>query len=91
MANKTTTPWGTAEVVEEVKVPQRAPGRSFASVLQLLETSDGDRLVRIAYTTGGVARRGPVTLRPRDLEHLRAKLGDASPLAAALGWGGGEA
>ena len=56
-----------------------------------LETSDGDRLVRIAYTTGGVARRGPVTLRPRDLEHLRAKLGDASPLAAALGWGGGEA
>ena len=91
MANKTTTPWGTAEVVEEVKVPQRAPGRSFASVLQLLETSDGDRLVRIAYTTGGVARRGPVTLRPRDLEHLRAKLGDGSPLAAALGWGGGEA
>ena len=91
MANKATTPWGTAEVVEEVKVPQRAPGRSFASVLQLLETSDGDRLVRIAYTTGGVARRGPVTLRPRDLEQLRAKLGDASPLAAALGWGGGEA
>jgi hypothetical protein len=91
MANKATTPWGQAEVIEEVKVPQRAPGRSFASVLQLLETSDGDTLVRIAYTTGGVARRGPVTLRPRDLEQLRAKLGDASPLAAALGWGGGEA
>jgi hypothetical protein len=91
MAKKATTPWGPAEVVEEVKVPQRASGRSFASVLQLLATSDGDTLVRIAYTTGGVARRGPVTLRPRDLEQLRAKLGDASPLAAALGWGGGEA
>ena len=91
MANKATTPWGTAEVVEEVKVPQRAPGRSFASVLQLLETSDGEALVRIAYTTDGVARRGPVTLRPRDLAQLRAKLGEASPLAAAFGWGGGEA
>jgi hypothetical protein len=91
MANKATTPWGPAEILEEVKVPQRASGRSFASVLQLLETSGGDTLIRIAYTTGGVARRGPVTLRPRDLEQLRAKLGDASPLAAALGWGGGQA
>jgi hypothetical protein len=60
-------------------------------VLQLLETKDGETLVRIAYTTDGVARRGPVTLRPRDLEQLRAKLGDGSALAAALGWGGGEA
>ena len=91
MANKAATPWGPADVVEEVKVSQRAGGKTFASVLQLLETSDGETLVRIAYTTDGIARRGPVTLRPRDLEQLRAKLGDASPLAAALGWGGGEA
>jgi len=91
MANKAATPWGPATTLDELKVPQRAGEKRFASVLQLLETSDGDRLVRIAYTTGGVARRGPVTLRPRDLEHLRAKLGDGSPLAAALGWGGGEA
>jgi hypothetical protein len=42
--------------------------------------------VRIAYTTGGVVRRGPVTLRPRDLEAMRGKIGDGSPLAAALGW-----
>jgi hypothetical protein len=74
-----------------VKVSQRIASKSFASVLQLLETSDGETLVRIAYTTDGVARRGPVTLRPRDLEQLRAKLGDGSALAAALGWGGGEA
>ena len=91
MANKAATPWGPADVVEEVKVSQRAGGKTFASVLQLPETSDGETLVRIAYTTDGIARRGPVTLRPRDLEQLRAKLGDASPLAAALGWGGGEA
>jgi hypothetical protein len=91
MAQKATTPWGPAEILEEVKVSQRIASKSFASVLQLLETSDGETLVRIAYTTDGVARRGPVTLRPRDLEQLRAKLGDGSALAAALGWGGGEA
>jgi hypothetical protein len=87
MANKTTTPWGAADVVDEVKVSQKVAGKAFATVVQLLETSDGQTLVRIAYTTDGVARRGPVTLRQRDLEQLRAKVGEGSPLAAALGWG----
>jgi hypothetical protein len=91
MTNTADTPWGRAAIREEVKVSQRVAGKTFASVLQLLETGDGETLVRIAYTTDGVARRGPVTLRPRDLEQLRAKLGAASPLAAALGWGGGDA
>jgi hypothetical protein len=86
MATKVTTPWGPAEIVEEVKVPQRAGGKSFASLVQLLATAEGETLVRIAYTTGGVVRRGPVTLRPRDLEAMRGKIGDGSPLAAALGW-----
>ena len=89
MAHRAATPWGPAAIVEEVKVSQRAGGKAFASVVQLLETGSGDLLVRIAYTTDGVARRGPVTLRPRDLERLRGKLGDGSQLAAALGWGGG--
>jgi hypothetical protein len=87
----TTTPWGRAEVIEEVKVSQRVAGKSFGSVLQLLRTEGGEELVRIAYTTDGTARRGPVTLRPRDLEQLRAKLPDDSRLAAALGWSGGDA
>ena len=91
MAHKTSTPWGPAQIVEEAKVAQRAAGKNFASVVQLLETADGTALVRIAYTTDGVARRGPVTLRPRDIEQLRAKLGEGSPLATALGWDGGEA
>jgi hypothetical protein len=92
MARRAETPWGPAEIREEVKVTQRASGgKTFASVVQLLETSGGDTLVRIAYTTGGTARRGPVTLRPRDVEQLRSKLPEGSPLAAALGWGGGEA
>jgi hypothetical protein len=40
----------------------------------LLETSEGERLVRFAYATGGTVRRGPVTLRVRDLEKLRTAL-----------------
>jgi len=72
-------------------VAQRAGGKAFASVVQLLETADGTALVRIAYTTNGVARRGPVTLRPKDLEQLRARLAAGSRLAIALGWDGGGA
>jgi hypothetical protein len=87
MANRTATPWGQAEVVEEAKVQQRAGGKTFASVIQLLETEKGEAFVRIAYTTDGIARRGPVTLRPRDLERLRASLRPGSALARALGWG----
>jgi hypothetical protein len=91
MARKTTTPWGPAEVLEEVKVSQRAGTKTFASVVQLLEAGSGEALVRIAYTTGGAARRGPVTLRLRDLEQLRSKVAEGSQLAAAFGWGGGDA
>jgi hypothetical protein len=68
------TPWGPATVVEELRLPQQAGERRFASLVQLLENAKGERLVRFAYATDGVARRGPVTLRPRDLERLRAAL-----------------
>lgn len=78
------TPWGAAVVVEEAAVPQRAGDRRFSVVVQLLETRDGEKLVRFAYTTGGSARRGPVTMRARDLERLRAALERAPVLAQAL-------
>ena len=68
------TPWGTATLLEELKLPQQAGDKRFASLVQLLETRNGERLVRFAYATDGVARRGPVTLRRRDLERLRAAL-----------------
>jgi hypothetical protein len=55
--------------------------------VQLLEDARGERLVRFAYATDGTARRGPVTLRARDLEKLRAALADTPELAAALGLG----
>jgi hypothetical protein len=91
MATKAATPWGPATIVEEVKVAQRAGEKRFASVLQLLQTDRGEALVRIAYTTDGIARRGPVTLRARDIERLRGALAGESALATALGWRGGEA
>jgi len=85
---KTATPWGPAELVEELTVRQQAGERRFASVVQLLENARGERLVRFAYSTGGVARRGPVTLRARDIEKLHAALGQHPALAAALELGG---
>jgi hypothetical protein len=81
---KITTPWGPSELVEELTVRQQAGERRFASVVQLLETARGERLVRFAYTTGGIARRGPVTLRARDIEKLQAALAQHPALAAAL-------
>jgi hypothetical protein len=84
----TATPWGPARTVEQLSLPQRAGEKRFASLVELLETEKGDRLVRFAYTTGGVARRGPVTLRARDLERLRAALAEHPGLAEALLGGG---
>jgi hypothetical protein len=82
---KAATPWGPAELLEELKLAQRAGEKRFSSVVQLLEVDGGERLVRFAYTTDGSARRGPVTLRLRDLERLRAGLAERPALAEALG------
>jgi hypothetical protein len=78
------TPWGSANVVEELTLNQRAGERRFASIVQLLETASGERLVRFAYSTGGTARRGPVTLRERDLDRLRTALDKHPGLKEAL-------
>ena len=90
MATKTqpktiATPWGAAHPVEQVTLQQRAVDKRFSSLVQLLETDGGERLVRFAYTTGGTARRGPVTLRLRDLERLHAALAEHPGLADAFG------
>jgi hypothetical protein len=84
-AKTAATPWGPAELVDELTVRQQAGDRRFASVVQLLETRNGERLIRIAYTTDGTARRGPVTLRERDLVRLREGLDKHPDLAGALG------
>ena len=82
---KTATPWGNARKLEALTLSQRAGDRRFASVIELLETERGERLVRFAYTTDGAVRRGPVTLRARDVEKLRSALGEYPGLAEALG------
>ncbi|HKT45486.1 MAG TPA: hypothetical protein VJQ85_11840 [Gaiellaceae bacterium] len=82
---KTATPWGAADLVEELIVKQQAGDRRFSTRVELLETRSGERLVRFAYTTDGHARRGPVTFRPRDIERLRNQLARHPALAEALG------
>ena len=79
------TPWGAAALLEEAAIPQRVGEKRFSVVVQLLEASGGERLIRFAYTTDGSARRGPVTIRARDLERLRAALERAPVLREALG------
>ena len=84
----TATPWGAAHAVEQLTLQPRAGDKRFASLVQLLETEKGERLVRFAYTTDGSTRRGPVTLRGRDLERLRAALVEHPGLSEALLGGG---
>lgn len=84
MATKAATAWGEAAVVDQLTLAQAAGEREFAAVVQLLADGAGRRYVRFAYTTDGVTRRGPVTLREEDLERLRAELGEHPELAGAL-------
>lgn len=79
------TPWGKARSVEQVSVAQRAGERRFSTVVELLETDGGERLVRFSYTTDGTARRGPVTLRAKDVERMQKLLERTSELREALG------
>jgi hypothetical protein len=81
----TTTAWGEATIVEEITIKQTAEGRSFATMVQLLEGTSGEALVRFAYSTGGTARRGPITLRRADLARLKKALAKAPRLRDALG------
>lgn len=83
-ATRAATPWGPATLLEELRLQQQAGDKRFASFVQLLETRNGERLVRFAYATDGVARRGPVTLRARDLERLGAALAKHPGLEEAL-------
>jgi hypothetical protein len=85
---KTETPWGRAEVIEQLTLPQRAGEKRFATLVELLQTAKGERLVRFAYSTGGQARRGPVTVRLRDLDRLRTALSEHPQLAEALPFDG---
>ena len=83
---KTATPFGAATLVERVALPQRVGERRFARSSSCSRQTAASALVRIAYTTDGVVRRGPVTLRARDLERLRGALDEGAGARGALGW-----
>lgn len=82
--SKITTPWGLATLVEQLRLPQQVGDKRFASVVELLENDRGECLVRFAYSTDGTTRRGPVTLRERDVARLRKELAKKPGLADAL-------
>jgi hypothetical protein len=86
---KKATPWGPAVLVDRVTLAQRAGEKRFATIVELLQTGKGERLVRFAYSTDGTARRGPVTFRARDLDRLRAALSAHPELRGLLDLGGG--
>ena len=93
MATKKDTPWGKAVLVDEVVVPQQAPGeQTFSAHAQLLETDAGERLVRLAYSTGenATVRRGPVTMQVGDLAKLLEQVSGHPELAAAFGLNGSK-
>jgi hypothetical protein len=85
------TPWGRAALVEEVELQQDAGERRFGVRVELLEDGGGEQLLRVAYTTDGTARRGPVTLRVAELRTLLKLVRRRPRLAAALGLEGGGA
>jgi hypothetical protein len=89
--SKVATPWGRAALVDEVELEQEAGERRFGVLVQLLEAEGGEELLRVAYTTGGTARRGPVTLRTSEVKALRKLLARKPRLAAALAGAGGGA
>jgi hypothetical protein len=85
MTTKAATPWGPAELVEELTLPQQAGEKRFSSKLQLLETKKGERLVRFSYSGPGGGVRGPVTLRARDIGKLKKALAKHPELSETLG------
>ena len=82
---KAATPWGPADLVEELILQQRAGTKRFSSRVQLLETAKGERLVRFSYAGAGGGVRGPVTLRQQDLGRLKEGLAQHPALAEVLG------
>jgi hypothetical protein len=78
-------------VVDQAELEQEAGERRFGVLVQLLEGDGGEELLRVAYTTGGTARRGPVTLRAAEVVALHELVAGRTRLADALGLGGGGA
>ena len=44
-------------VVDEIRLAQHAGPKRFSTVVQLIESPDGERFVRFSYSTDGFGRR----------------------------------
>ena len=86
MATRAATPWGPADLVEELTVPQQAGTKRFASKVQLLETAKGERLVRFSYA--GAGRRHA---RAGDSSRARHRTAESRPRPASRAGSGARA
>jgi hypothetical protein len=84
MEAKTQTPWGRATVVEEVAVEHDALERRYDALVQLLETRDGEQLVRFGARAHGARRLSCLTLRADELHRLEEALIETQRLASVL-------
>jgi hypothetical protein len=78
-------PWGSGEVVEEASVPATAEAHAWEPTIQLLAYAEGGETLRFCYYDArGRFGRGPMLLRPEDVEPLRAALAGAPRIRALL-------
>src|SRR5689334_7679750 len=76
-----TLPWAKATVVEEVTVDGSSEGERHVEVglQRLVERGEGgDELLRFFYRVDGRMVRGPLTLRPSEVDEL-ARLVQSTP------------
>lgn len=74
------TAFGEATIAEQIVVDQG----DYQAMVELLDGEDGEQLVRFAYSTDGRVRRGPLTLREKDLAKIRKALTKTGRLREAL-------
>ena len=82
--DRRTTPWGRATLVEEVAVDHEVLDRGYTAVVQPLELTDGEQLVRFGARAQGALRLNCLTLRASELEQLEEGLLEAQRLASVL-------
>ncbi len=81
-----TLPWGRATVEDEVAVEGTAGGERHVQVgvARLRERDGGEELLRFFYRSEGRTARGPLTLRPAELDELAGMLSQAPELRRLL-------
>jgi hypothetical protein len=67
-------PWGRATVEEEATIAAAASERDLELGVARLRGPDGEQLLRFFYRSSGRTTRGPLTLRPAEVEALARAL-----------------